>query len=99
MAGVLRVDPKALSDAARAQTEVATFLSTMAVGESMVGAGVGVSGLLSATGCRLVGDLFSAATAAAHEELAAHAEKLSTAADIYQRADKEIGDRLRRFVR
>ncbi|MCT7362352.1 hypothetical protein A7G45_06025 [Mycolicibacterium llatzerense] len=99
VAGVLRVVPKALRDAALAQTEVATFISTMAVHESMSSAGEGVSGLHSESGCRLVGELFNAAATAAHEELASHAGKLSTAADKYQRADKEIGERLHRLIR
>lgn len=98
MAGVLRVDPKALRDAAQAQAEVATFVSTMAVGESMSSAGAGVSGLHSATGCQLVADVFGAATTAVHEELTSHAGKMSKAADTYERADKELGDRLRKFV-
>lgn len=99
MAGVLRVDPKALRDAAQAQTKVATFLSTMAVGDSMTSAGAGLSGLHSAAGCQLVADVLGAATTAAHEELASHADKMSKAADTYERADKELGDRLRKFVR
>lgn len=99
MAGVLRVDPKALRDAAQAQTGVATFVSTMTVGESMSSAGQGVSGLVSESGCHMVGELFDAAATAAHEELASHAGKLSTAADAYQRTDKEHGERLSRLIR
>lgn len=99
MAGVLQVDPKALRDAAHAQTEVATFMSTMAVGESLRGAGAGVSGLHCATECQSVGELFNTAAAAAHEELASHAGKLSTAADTYERADKELGEKLSRHIR
>ncbi len=99
MASALRVDPSALRQAGHAQAEVATYLSGMAVGDSMAGAGQGVSGLLSAAACRLVGELLDTASAAAHEELAAHAEKLSTAADRYQQTDEEHGERLRRFAR
>ena len=99
MAGVLRVNPVALRDAARAQTEVATFVSSMAVGESMTSAGAGVSDLHCASGCQAVADVLTAATTAAHEELASHADKMSKAADMYERADKELGDRLRKFVR
>lgn len=99
MAGVLRVDPAVLRDAAKAQTEVATFVATMAVGESMTSAGTGVSGLHSAIGCQLVADVFTTATTAAHQELASHADKMSKAADMYERADKELGERLRKFVR
>lgn len=98
MAGILRVDPKALRDAAQTQTEVAAFVSAMAVGESMTSAGAGVSGLHSAAGCQLVADVLSAATTAAHEELTSHAGKMSKAADTYERADKDLGDRLRKFV-
>lgn len=99
MASVLRVDPTALRAAAQTQTGVATTISTMAVDESMTSAADGVSGLESAAMCQLAGELFRTATAAAHEELAAHSGKLSTAADLYQRTDEELGDRLRRFVR
>lgn len=99
MAGVLRVDPKALRDAARSQTEVATFVSSMAVGESMTSAGAGVSDLHCASGCQAVADVLTAAATAAHEELSSHAGKMSKAADMYERADKELGDRLRKFVR
>ncbi|MUL68317.1 hypothetical protein BOO86_27870 [Mycobacterium sp. CBMA 234] len=99
MAGVLRVDPKALRDAAHAQTGVATFISTMAVGESLTSAGDGLSGLHSEAMCRTVGELFDTETSAAHGELTAHAEKLSTAAGMYLRTDKEHGERIDKLVR
>lgn len=99
MASVLRVDPHALRHASRAQSTVASTISTLAVGQSMASAGEGVSGLHSETGCSMVGDLFDAASSATHEELAAHADKLSKAADMYQRADKELGEKLSRHLR
>lgn len=99
MASVLRVDPHALRHASRTQTTVASAVSNLAVGQSMVSAGEGVSGLLSATECRSVGELFNTAATAAHEELAAHADKLSKAADMYQRADKELGEKFSRHLR
>lgn len=99
MASVLRVDPTALRHAARAQTDVATSVSNLAVGQSMASAGGGLAGLRSAAACDTVGALFDTESSATHQELTAHAGKLSKAADMYQRADKEIGEKLSRHLR
>ena len=95
---VLRVNPDRLRAAAREQTDVGEFFSGMGVGQSMTGAGEGVSGLLSEGACQLAGSIVDTAVGNVHEELTTHASNLSTAADHYHRTDEELGRRLRRFA-
>ena len=90
----MRVDPERLRRAAAAQTEVGTFVSGMAMGQSMASAATGMSGLLSEGACQVAGATFDAAAGAVHEELTAHSTKLSAAADRYQQIDEELGRRL-----
>ncbi len=99
MGGTLRVDPDALRDAARAQTEVGAAVSGLGVGTSMAGAGSGVSGLTSAGGCQFVGSVVDTALGTVGDELTAHSEKLQRAADLYQHADERAGRRIDRAIR
>lgn len=99
MGGMLRVDPAALRDAARAQTDVGTAVSGMDVGASMTGAGAGVSGLASAGACQFVGTVVDGALGTVGEELAGHSEKLRRAADLYQRSDEQSGRRIGKLIR
>jgi hypothetical protein len=96
--GTLRVDPERLRTAAAAQTEVGTFVSDMATGQSITSAGTGMSGLLSEGACQFAGTAFDTAAGAVHEELTAHSAKLSAAADRYHQIDEELGRRLRKFT-
>lgn len=98
MGATLRVDPERLRSAARAQAEVDTFVSGMAVGQSLATAGGGVSGLTSEAACRFAGSLFDNASTAVHDELTAHTSNLSAAADQYLRMDEGLGSGLRMFV-
>lgn len=98
MGATLRVDPTQLRTAAAAQTEVGTFVSGMAAGQSMTNAGTGMSGLLTEGACQFAGTIFDTATAAVHEELTAHSTNLSSAADRYHRTDEELGRRLRKIA-
>lgn len=94
MGGVLRVDPARLRTAAAAQSDVGAYVSGMAAGPSLANAGTGMSGLLVEQACQLAGTMFDAAATAVHDELAAHAKKLSAAADRYHQTDGELGRRL-----
>lgn len=94
----MRVDPERLRAAAAAQTEVSTFVSGMAAGQSITSAGTGMSGLLSEAACEFAGTAFDTAAGVVHEELTAHSAKLSAAADRYHQIDEELGRRLRKFA-
>lgn len=96
--GTLRVNPESLRNAARAQSEVGDFVSGMSVGQSMNGAGTGVSGLLSEGACQFASSTMDTALGAVHEDLTKHSTNLSTAADHYHRMDEELGRRLRKFA-
>lgn len=98
MGGTLRVDPARLRTAAIAQTEVSTFVSGMAAGQSMTNAGSGMSGLLTEGACQFAGTIFDTAATAVHDELTAHSANLASAADQYHRTDQEFGDRLRKIA-
>jgi hypothetical protein len=98
MGATLRVDPARLRTAAEAQTEVSTFVSGMATGQSMTHAGSGMSGLLTEGACQFAGTIFDTAATAVHEELTAHSANLSSAADHYHRTDEELGRRLRKIA-
>jgi flagellar capping protein FliD len=98
MGGTLRVDPERLRAAAAAQTEVGTFVSGMATGQSITTAGTGMAGLLSEGACQFVGTAFDTAAGAVHEELTAHSTKLTAAADRYHQVDEETGRRLRKLA-
>ena len=98
MGGTLRVDPERLRRAAAAQTEVGTFVSGMATGQSMASAATGMSGLLSEGACQFAGATFDTAAGAVHEELTAHSTNLSAAADRYHQIDEELGRRLRKIA-
>jgi len=95
----LRVDPQRLRSAAQAQSEVGDYVAAMDTGRSMAGAAAGVSGLLTAGACELAGSVLDAALSAVHEELSGHSDKLSSAADIYQRTDAELARELSKFGR
>jgi hypothetical protein len=95
---MLRVDPARLRTAATAQTEVGTFVSGMAAGQSMTNAGSGMSGLLTEGACQFAGTIFDTAATAVHDELTAHSANLASAADQYHRTDREFGDRLRKIA-
>ncbi|WP_082068093.1 type VII secretion target [Mycolicibacterium llatzerense] len=99
MGGTLRVDPDALRDAARAQTDVGAAVSGLGVGTSMAGAGTGVSGLASAGGCEFVGSVVDTALGTVGDELTVHSEKLLRAADLYQQGDERGGQRISRLIR
>lgn len=98
MGGTLRVNPDSLRSAAQAQTDVGGYVSGMAVGAAMTGAGTGMSGLLSEGACQFAGSIVDAALSGVHEELTTHSTNLSTAADHYHRMDEELGRRLQKFV-
>lgn len=98
MGGTLRVDPEHLRTAAAAQTEVGTFVSGMATGQSMASAGAGMSGLLSEGACEFAGVAFDTAAGKVHDELTAHSAKLTAAADRYHRTDEDFGRRLRELT-
>lgn len=95
----MRVDPDALRDAARAQTDVGAAVSGLGVGTSMAGAGTGVSGLASAGGCEFVGSVVDTALGTVGDELTVHSEKLLRAADLYQQGDERGGQRISRLIR
>jgi hypothetical protein len=97
MAATLRVDPAQLRSAAAAQAEVSTFVAGMGVGQSM--ARSGMSGLLTEGACQFAGTIFDTAASAVRDELTAHSINLSTAADRYQRMDKDLGRSLRTLTR
>jgi len=99
MGGTLRVEPAALRDAARAQTDVGAAVSGLDVGALMSGAGAGMSGMASAGACQFVGAVVDSALATVGEELNSHSEKLARAADLYEQSDAKSGDRIRRLVR
>jgi hypothetical protein len=96
MGARLRVDPRRLREAAHAQAEVSTFVSSMGTGQAMASAGTGMSGLLSEAACQYAGTVFDTAAGAVHDELTAHSANLSAAADHYHRVDEEFGRRLRK---
>jgi hypothetical protein len=98
MGATLRVDPVRLRTAAANQSEVGEFVSGMGTGQSMASAGGGVTGLLSGDACNYAGTLLDAATTTVHEELTAHSTNLSAAADLYHRADEELGNRLKKIA-
>lgn len=94
MRATLRVDPNRLRDTARAQADVSTFVFSMSMGHTLASAGSGMSGLLSAEACQFAGSVFDTAASAVHDELAAHSDNLSAAADQYHQTDEEFGRRL-----
>ena len=95
----MRVDPDRLLSAARAQTEVGAAVSGMAAAQPIVTAGAAMAGLASEAACQFAGSLFDTATSTVHTELTEHASKLSEAAAQYQRADEELGSRIRKVAR
>jgi hypothetical protein len=98
MGTTLRVDPNRLRGAARAQADVATFVSGMGTGQSMAGAAAGVAGLLSESACQFAATTFDTAASAVHEELTAHSAGLAAAAQKYHETDEDLGRRLRKFT-
>lgn len=98
MGATLRVDPERLRRAARTQAEVSTFVSAMAVGQTLTTAGSGLPGFQSEAACGLAGSIFDAASTAVHDELSTHSTRLSAAADQYHRMDGELGRRLHKSV-
>jgi hypothetical protein len=97
MGATLRVDPSRLREAARAQSDVGTFVSGMGNGQAMATAGTGMSGLLTETACQFAGSMFDTAASAVHDELTSHSTNLLAAADRYHRVDEECARRLRKL--
>jgi hypothetical protein len=95
MGATLRVDPDRLRTAAQAQTGVGSAVSGLGTGASLITAGSGMVGLTVEEACRVAGDLFDTATTAVHDELTAHSDKLSAAADQYHRMDADLSRRVR----
>jgi len=94
MGGTLRVDPAKLRAAAADELKVGTYVSGMATGQAMAGAGTGMPGLLTEGACQFASTEFDTANAAVHDELRSHSENLTSAADQYHRTDEELGRRL-----
>lgn len=94
MASILRVDPPRLVAAASAEGEVGAFVAAMAAGQSLAEAASGVSRLRSGAAIEFAASAIDKVSAAIHEELTAHAAKLSAAADMYRRTDEGLGRRL-----
>jgi Excreted virulence factor EspC, type VII ESX diderm len=98
MPSPLRVDPDRLRASAAAQHDVSAFVGGLAIGQSMATAGAGMAGLQSEAACRLAANLFDTAAGVVSQELTTHAKNLTTAAEHYQRADEELGRRLRQIA-
>jgi Excreted virulence factor EspC, type VII ESX diderm len=95
----LAVNPDHLRRSAAAQHDVSGFVAGLAAGQSLTIAGAGMTGLESDAACQFAGTLFDTAAGAVKEELTTHANNLTTAADHYQRADEELGRRLRQIAK
>lgn len=98
MGATLRVNPEVLRTAAAAQNEVKAFVSGLALGQSLTTAGTGMTGLSTEGACQLVGTTFDTAATSVHDDLSAHADNLTTAADRYHRTDETLGRGLRRIA-
>lgn len=94
----LRVNPVRLQAVAAQQSEIASFMSEMAVGTSMAAASAAMPGLDSGQACELAGSVVDQFHRAIADELSEHAAKLGTAADRYTDTDAELGRRLATFV-
>lgn len=95
MGGTLRVDPAKLRATAADQVKVGTYVSGMATGEAMAGAGNGMPGLHTEGACQFASTEFDTATTTVHDELTSHSINLTSAADQYHHTDEELGRRLR----
>lgn len=98
MAAQLRVDPERLHAAAQAQAAVGAYVAGINAGQSVAGAVQAMSGLASGQACQVVAAALDGAAAAVSADLTAHSERLSAAAQRYQQADSEFGQRLRRIA-
>lgn len=98
MAATLRVDPERLCIAAEAQAEVSAYVAEINVGQSLASAVQAMSGLVSGWACQVVATVLDGAAASVSADLTAHSERFSAAAQRYQQADSEFGQRLRRIA-
>ncbi|MGW0160649.1 ESX-1 secretion-associated protein [Mycobacterium sp. NPDC003323] len=99
MAANLRVDPVQMAAAAAAESDTGSFIAGTAAGECLCVAADGVAQLLSGAAIRSVAMAVDQVTATVHEELLAHAENLTAAADTYCAADESLGRRAAGAVR
>lgn len=95
---VLKVNPPDLRAQSAVQSDVATFVAGMGAGAHLHGVGAAMPALTSAAACRDAAGILDNAAAVLTGDLAGHADKVSAAADTYQRADAELGKRLKRFM-
>ena len=98
MTSVLRVDPALLRDVAAAQEDVGAFVSAMTAGRAMTDAALSMDGLSSGAACEFAGAVFDSVARTVGEQLTDHSTKLAAAADLYHRADEELGSRLRHLA-
>jgi hypothetical protein len=70
----------------------------MAAGQPLASGASAMSGLQSGAACQFVATIFDDVSDKMSDELAAHAEKLSAAAEAYRRADEDLGRRLRHLA-
>jgi hypothetical protein len=94
----LRVDPARLRAAAAAQAEVGAFVSGMATGQAMTSAADAMPGLASGAAAQFAGTVLDGVAGKVCGELSTHSDRLASAADLYSRADEELGQRLRRLT-
>lgn len=98
MVATLRVDPERLLAAAEAQADLSAYVVGIDAGQSLAGAVQAMSGLACGQACQVVGSVLDGAAAAVSGDLTAHSERLFSAAQRYQQADSELGQRLRRIA-
>jgi hypothetical protein len=97
LGGQLRVDPSTLRGAASTQADVGASVGNLKSGSAMADAGGGLPGLQTGQACQFAGSMLDSAAGVVHQELTTHADKLSTAADLYHQTDEQLGQRLRKF--
>ncbi|MDH6198075.1 phage tail tape-measure protein [Mycobacterium frederiksbergense] len=94
MGAPLKVAPAGLRSAAAAETSVGEFISGLRIGERLASAAAAMPGLQSGAACGEVGPVIDTTAQGVGSEVGAHANKLTYAADAYQRTDEEYARRL-----
>jgi len=97
METALRVDPSVLREVAANQESVSAFVSQMAAGNTMSSAATAMTGLSSGAACVFVGTVLDTVAGTVGQQLSTHSTRLAAAADMYHRADEELGRRLKRL--
>ncbi|OBG80659.1 hypothetical protein A5733_21380 [Mycobacterium sp. NS-7484] len=94
MGSELKVAPGQLRAAAGTESAVGAAVSGLDVGQPLSAAAAAMPGLQSGAACGQVAPIVDGAAKTVGSEVSAHAGKLTSAADAYQRTDDESARRL-----